>query len=166
MIYLKNLIMNGIPLAAFLYGILALGPYAGSVLNFALGAYVMLILISFILPYVPPAILFETKYTLKQFENTMILINKIFNKPYQYFNVILDLTIAGTFVYFGFDLLAAFYIVHVMAYLVFGHNIKNYILESFEVSDWGKIPSRLAKALENGQTEFSVRELMKNDHAL
>ncbi len=153
--------MNIIPFGLFLYGLLMGIPW---ILTTALVIFWIIIALSMMLPYIPPAIFFEKKMGLDALNNTVAMISKAFSKPYTFFNIIQDVLVAFTFAYFGYNVLAIFFILHIFGYLIMYHHIKLYIMEKFEVEAWEVIAENLVRAIDRGETEFSIFELMGLKH--
>ncbi len=164
--YLTNIIQNLIPLLLFLYGVLQLGPAAGTVLTVSLVLYGLLLIVSLLLPFIPAEIFFIERMSFKKLSGTINMVSKIFDKNYATFNFIEDIIIVGIFAYFGFNLLAAAYAIHILTYAMLFHNVKIFILEEFSAESWSKVPKRLKEALDRGDTLFSFYELMDLKHPL
>ncbi len=159
--YIKNLIANGIPFGLFIFGLLSPAPWA---LTTALVLYWGVIVFSGILTLIPMSLFFEKKMNIAQLQNTVDLVSKAFSRPYNYFNIIQDLLVVGVFAYFGFNILAIFYVLHIFGYQIVYHNIKTYILNTFSTDAWEQVTVRLTTALDNGETEFSFFELLGKEH--
>ncbi len=162
--YIKNLGLNLIPLSLLLYGILGMGPFAAEALFASVTLYILIILISLMLPFVPPGVFFEDRINLKKLTNTTTMLGNVYDKNYNYFNVVFDLIVVLIMAYFGLNLLAAFYVVHILAYLILQNHIKNYIADKFKPEMFNLIPINLQEAIDRGETSFSFYELMGLEH--
>ena len=159
--YLKNIITNGIPLGLFIYGALTGTTWA---LITGVVIYWSVVVFGGFIVLVPIRLFFEQKFSYGHLRGTLYMIAKAFNKSWTYFNVIQDFIVVFIMSYFGFNILAIAYVFHIFGYLVFLHNIRTYILDRFNPEEWGTIPDRLQVALNAGQTEFSMFELMGYKH--
>ncbi len=158
---MKNFVLDIGLLLMFIYGVTVATPAAAWALAIALGLYTGLIIVSLVLPSVPPALIFEQKVSLQQLHNILKLGARALSVRYRIFNIIVDLTVAGIMFYFNYPVLAVFFILHIMGYLIFYKNIKLYMLGNFNETEWNQVPARLVEALEQGQEEFTLPELAK-----
>ncbi len=162
--YVNNIVMNGIPLGLFLYGIMAGVSWA---LTAAVILYWLTIAVSAAAVKIKPSVFFEGKLTLVSFRASIKLVEKALDKWYVNFNIIQDIAVAFVFSYFGFTFLAIFYTLHIFGYVILYWNVKEYIISNFPAEAWGRAAPALEKALERGETEFSFYELMgKRDPSL
>ncbi len=162
--YLKNIASNLVPLGLFLYGVLAIGPFAGEILIASIVMYSLLIVVSLVLPFTPPGIFFEERISLSKLNNLVSMLGKTYDKNYVRFNIGFDLIVVGIMAYFGYNILAMFFVVHMLAYLVLQNHIKNYIADKFTPDMFNIIPIKLQEAIERGETSFSFYELMGLQH--
>ncbi len=162
--YFKNLLVNSIPLGLFLYGVLQLGPYTAVALNISLFIYITIIILSLLLPFMPPALLFANRMPLKSMSNTVKMTAKAFSTHYQMFTVIIDIVATAVLAYFGYNVLAIFYVLHIFGYLIMFHHVKLYVLDVFTPEMFTNVSVNLKEAIKRGDTEFSFFELMGSKH--
>ncbi len=137
---------------------------SGLALGAAIFLYWAMIVVSGLMPFIPSKIFFEKRMNLNGLQNTIDLTAKAFSAPYNYFNIAQDILIAFVFSYFGYHIMAIFYVLHIFGYTIMFHNIKTYILNTFTVEAWDNVPSKLTSSLERGETEFSIFELLGYEH--
>ncbi len=159
--YLKNILINAMPLAVFLYGAMQLGPYHTFALNFAIFAYLFMGIISMFFALIRADQVIETEQSLDQMEKTIRLISKAVNRQYLRFNIAEDIIVAGVIAYFGYYIVAAVYIIHIFGYLIFFWNVKTHVMSKYGEPDiWLNVSSNLMKAIDAGETKFFLRDLI------
>jgi hypothetical protein len=161
-IYVKNLSQNIIPLGLFIYGAMGLGPFAGIILKTMVVFYWVISILSFILPNISVQKLVEKRHSMKELQGTLGLITKSLSNNYVYFNIVEDIIIAGILSYFGYDILAAVYILHIFGYVILFFNIKDYFITKVGAERWDNVTKNLQKAFERGETTFTILELLED----
>jgi len=156
MLYVKNLVINGIPFGLFLYGFLMNMQW---MLTIALVIYWITIVLTLPASILPASILIDGKKDLDHVATITTWVSKAFNKSYINFNIIQDLAVAMVFSYFGFHILAIFYALHIFGYTILFWNIEEYIVSNFSAESWGSAAKNLRMAIDAGETQFSFWEL-------
>ncbi len=155
--YIKNLIVNGLPLGLFIYGVTAGIPWL--VTTTVVVYWAMIVLSIVVMPRIDFGNMLAGDKSLNQFSSVTSLVSKAFDNVYLNFNVIQDLIVAAVFSYFGFQILAIFYALHIFGYSMMYWNVKSFIVNNFTSEAWGKVANNLEDALDAGETKFNFYKL-------
>jgi len=162
--YAQNLATNLLTLTLFIYGNLGTDSGAKSSLYASIGIYVIMFVLAAIFAFFDWSKFIERKQNLNQINQTIQIVSKAMNKNYIWFNVIEDAIIAGIISWFGYDLLAVLYALHIIGYVAMYWNIKQYVLAQYGDPDsWEILPKNLFEALDENQTEFYLKDLLSKE---
>ncbi len=155
--YIKNLIVNGVPLGLFIYGVIVGIPWL--VTTTVVLYWIMIVLSIAVMPRMEFRTIFAGDKGLREFASITSMVSKAFDNVYLNFNVIQDLIIAAIFSYFGFQILAIFYALHIFGYSMMYWNVKSFILNTFSSDGWSKVADNLQSALDADETKFNFYKL-------
>ncbi len=155
--YIKNLIVNGLPLGLFIYGVIAGIPWL--VTSTVVLYWIMIVLSIVVMPRINFGDMFAGDKSMNQFSSVTSLVAKAFDNVYLNLNVIQDLIIAAVFSYFGFQILAIFYALHIFGYSIMYWNVKAFIMNTFSSDGWANVADNLQTALDAGETKFNFYKL-------
>ena len=145
-LYRRNIAVNSIPLILFLAGKEINNPW---LLNAGLIIFWATVILSPIV-LLPPRMHFEIKMTRSQLKRTIGLIDRAMDPLYRYINITWDLGIVSMLAYFGYDILAILYTLHIGAYIYGLDQIKYYLIEH----NAGDRLEEIHQEILDGVTEF------------
>lgn len=114
--YLRNMAINSVPVILFLFGINYSNDLA---LNISIIAF-WIVAIGSLLILIPP----------KFFVTDQKLIKMSLDENYQLFNIVYDVGVVVMLAWYGFNILAVFYAIHVVVFLFGFYQIKTYLIEN------------------------------------